>query len=151
MNRAGICPDLKSPFILNIKNQLIMKSFRSLISTLAIAIFATANLTATNIIDNTAPSTKESAELARATYKELRSDVTYFVQNPQLKQNNILHEDVMITFTVNDQNRIELTNVDAKSPYLKRFVKSKLDRQEVRTENTVKGRTYNIKVSFIHK
>ena len=128
-----------------------MKSFRLLISTLAIAIFATANLAATNIIDNTAPKTKESAEVARATYKELRSDVTYFVQNPQLKQNNILQEDVMITFTVNDHNRIELTNVDAKSPYLKRFVESKLDRQEVRTENTVKGRTYNIKVSFIHK
>ena len=128
-----------------------MKSFRLLISTLAIAIFATANLAATNITDNNTPKTKEAKEVARATYKELRSDVTYFVQNPKLKQNNILQEDVMISFTVNDKNRIEVTNVDAQSPYLKRFVKSKLDRQEVRTENTVKGRTYNIKVSFIGK
>ena len=128
-----------------------MKSFRLLISTLAIAIFATANLAATNITDGNVPKTKEEKEVARATYKELRSDVTYFVQNPQLKQNNILQEDVMISFTVNDKNRIEVTNIDAQSPYLKRFINSKLDRQEVRTENTVKGRTYNIKVSFIGK
>lgn len=128
-----------------------MKSFRLLISTLAIAIFATANLAATNITDGNVPKTKEEKEVARVTYKELRSDVTYFVQNPQLKQNNILQEDVMISFTVNDKNRIEVTNIDAQSPYLKRFINSKLDRQEVRTENTVKGRTYNIKVSFIGK
>ena len=128
-----------------------MKSFRLLISTLAIAIFGTVNLAATNIIDNKSPEVKESGEVARTTYKELRSDVTYFIQNPQLKQHNILQEDVMISFTVNDQNRIELTNIDAESSYLKYFVQNKLDKQEVRTENTVKGRTYNIKVSFIYK
>jgi len=128
-----------------------MKSFRLLISTLAIAIFATANLAATNTPENNAPKTKEAKEVARATYKELRSDVTYFVQNPQLKQNNILQEDVIISFVVNDKNRIEVTNIDAKSQYLKQFLTSKLDRQEVRTENTVKDRTYNIKVSFIQK
>lgn len=128
-----------------------MRSFRLLISSLAIAIFATANLAATNITDHNNPDVKESKEVARATYKELRSDVTYFVQNPQLKQNNILQEDVMISFTVNDENRIELTNIDVKSPYLKRFLVSKLDRQEVRTKNAIKDRTYNIKVSFIQK
>lgn len=128
-----------------------MRSFRLFISTIAIAIFATATLTANNITNNNNPASAESAEVARTTYKELRSDVTYFVQNPALKQHNILQEDVMISFTVGDNNKIELTNVDAKSPYLKNFVTSNLDRQEVRTKNTVKGRTYNIKVSFIQK
>ncbi|MFT4761151.1 MAG: hypothetical protein ACI9XO_001451 [Paraglaciecola sp.] len=150
MDRANLCPYLKLPFF-KLKNLRIMKSFRLLISTLAIAIFATTNLAATNITDNKTPEIHESAKVARATYKELRSDVTYFVQNPKLKQNNILQEDVMISFIVNKQNRIELTNIDAKSSYLKRFVKSKLDRQEVRTENIVQGRTYNIKVSFIQR
>ena len=125
-----------------------MKSFRLLITTLAIAIFATVNLAATNIYDN---NRAESAEVARATYKELRSDVTYFVQNPKLKENNILQEDVLISFKVNDNNRIELINIDANSLYLKKFVTQHLERQEVRTENTVKGRTYNVKISFIQK
>ena len=125
-----------------------MKTFRILISTLSIAIFVSANLFATNIGDE---DKKAMAEKARATYNELRSDINYFVQNPQLKQHNILQEDVMISFKVNEQNQIELINVDSKTPYLKNFVINRLERQQVRTENTVKGKTYNVKVSFISK
>lgn len=125
-----------------------MKTFRILISTLSIAIFVSANLFATNIGDE---DKKTMAEKARATYNELRSDINYFVQNPQLKQHNILQEDVMISFKVNEQNQIELINVDSKTPYLKNFVINRLERQAVRTENTIKGKTYNVKVSFISK
>jgi len=81
----------------------------------------------------------------------LRTEVSHFVQNPKLKENNISEADVFVSFKVTDENKIELTRIESESPYLRQFVRSQIEKKELSTDNLAKNQPYNIRFSFILK
>jgi|GEM_PF-2198516 len=82
------------------------------------------------------------------TTKELRKEVANLVQNPRLKEHNILDGEVFIKFTINDQKEINLLKVEAENSYLKNFVKERLNYRQIEVEGLEVGTTYNLTISF---
>lgn len=99
--------------------------------------------------DNNTKDKVEAAAAARATYNELRSEVSNFMQNPKLKENNISEADVFVSFKVKEDNTIDLTRIESESPYLRQFVRNQIKEKLLSTNNLVKDQPYNLRISFI--
>ncbi len=82
------------------------------------------------------------------TTKELRKQVANLVQNPRLKEHNILAAEVFIKFTIDDKKEILLLQVKAKNSYLKKFVKERLHNRQLNVKGLEVGTTYNLTISF---
>ena len=80
--------------------------------------------------------------------EDLRKEVVKLIQNPELSKNGIQKAEVVISFTVKENGKIELLKVSANNEYIEDFVKERLEDQKVTVDGVAPKANYNLKVSF---
>ncbi|MCR9286731.1 MAG: hypothetical protein NXI23_04990 [Bacteroidetes bacterium] len=117
-----------------------MRTIKLVAITLIMSVFSTV------VFANNAPNI---AKKDSKVYQQVRTEVTSFIQNPELKEHGITDEDVKVRFKVNNENEIELLNIKAESDYLKSFVQKKMENQNVQVEGIKSNEIYEITFAFI--
>lgn len=80
--------------------------------------------------------------------EKLRKEVARLVSDAELSENGINTADVWINFTLDENNKIIVLDVDTENSYLENFVKEKLEDKTIRINRLVQNTEYNIKISF---
>ena len=78
--------------------------------------------------------------------KELRKEITALMKNPIMEGLNEV--EASISFLINAKNEVVVLNVKTESNYIDRFIKSRLNYQEIDTRDLKKNKAYFLKVSF---
>lgn len=82
-------------------------------------------------------------------YQQVRTEVSSFLQNPELKENGIKDEDVKVRFKLNAEKEIEILNVQTESDYLKNFVQRNMNHQNVKVDGIKSNEIYEVTFAFI--
>jgi hypothetical protein len=82
-------------------------------------------------------------------YQQVRTEVSNFIQNPELKEHGIKEEEVEVRFKLNAEKEIEILNVKTESDYLKKFVQKNMNHQNVKVDGIKSDEIYEITFSFI--
>jgi len=82
-------------------------------------------------------------------YQQVRTEVSGFIQNPELKKNGIKEEEVKVRFKLNAEKKIEILNVQSESDYLKNFVEKNMNHQNVKVDGIKSNEIYEVIFAFI--
>ena len=126
-----------------------MKNIRSFAIAFAVALVSFTTVNANNIeVYKGNGDSEDAIEAARALYTELRGELVNFIQNPDLKGNDIHEGEVFIQFKVNDNKEIEVLKTLSNNTYLAEFVKENLESQVIETDRIEQGENYSLKIKF---
>ncbi len=82
-------------------------------------------------------------------YKELKTELSKMVQNPELYQNGVdCHKDITVKFKIDETGEIVLIGVKSDCTYLKQFVNDRLHHQKIDLENFTANEVYRVKLKF---
>lgn len=87
-------------------------------------------------------------EFDPVTYKNVRSEVVKYVQNPDLWEHNIEEAVVHIRFMINEKHELEVLNLKGDNEYIEDFVKERLHHQKLNTQNVPFNTPCNVKIVF---
>ena len=82
-------------------------------------------------------------------YQQVRTEVSSFLQNPELKANGIKDENVKVRFKLNAEKEIEILNIQTESDYLKKFVQRNMNHQNVKVDGIKSNEIYEVIFAFI--
>ncbi len=117
-----------------------MKNLKSSVSLclLVFAIFLTTTAFAGN------PSLKDLSP-----QQSLNKRVLSLLDKPELADHGIKKETVTIEFTLNENNRIELSEIDTESEYLKNYLNRCLQKEKAFVEGLEKDKTHSLTLRFV--
>ncbi len=81
-------------------------------------------------------------------YQELRTEISSMIQNPNLKENGISNENVLVRFKLNEEKEIEIIKIETDSDYLKRFVNKRLENKDLTVNDLSPNQTYEVTLVF---
>lgn len=93
----------------------------------------------------------EPVKPAEKPHTALRAEVVKMIRYANLTGVPRQHRDATIDFLVTNDDQLLVLNIDTFSPYLKRFIKERLNYKPIHVEGVKKLTTYSLDVKFMVK